>query len=234
MAAAAPVIGITAYEEKATWGVWDSELAAIVPASYVQAVISAGGVPVLLPVQVSRAEELVSRLDAVLLTGGPDVDPARYGSDPHPRTQRPRRERDSFEIEVLDAAAGRDLPVLAICRGLQTLNVARGGTLHQHVPDIVGDDRHGTGGVYAPTAVRVDPDSRLAGLLGRDIAEGLCHHHQAVDRIGDNLVAVAWAPDGTIEGLEDPASRFTVAVQWHPEVGTDSSLFEGLVAAASA
>jgi putative glutamine amidotransferase len=234
MAAAAPVIGITAYEEKATWGVWDSELAAIVPSTYVQAVIRAGGLPVLLPVQVSGAEELVSRLDGVLLTGGPDVDPARYGAEAHPRTQRPRRERDGFEIDVLDAAAGRELPVLAICRGLQTLNVARGGTLHQHVPDLVGDDRHGTGGVYAPTEVRVDPDSKLAGLLGKDTAEGLCHHHQAVDRIGDNLVAVAWAPDGTIEGLEDPGTPFTLAVQWHPEVGSDPSLFEALVAAASA
>lgn len=234
MSGAAPVIGITAYEEKATWGVWDTEAAAIVPATYVHAVIRAGGLPLLLPVQLFGATELVGRLDAVLLTGGPDVDPARYGAKPHPETQRPRRERDSFEIDVLAAAADRELPVLAICRGLQALNVARGGTLHQHVPDIVGDDRHGTGGEYAPTAVKVDPASKLAGWLGKDTAEALCHHHQSVDRIGDDLVAVAWAPDGTIEALEDPSRPFTVAVQWHPEVGTDPSLFEALVAAASA
>lgn len=234
MAAAGPVIGITAYEEKATWGVWDSEHAAIVPATYVHAVIGAGGIPLLLPVQPAGAEKIVSRLDAVLLTGGPDVDPALYGALPHERTQRPRHERDRFELSLLEAAADRDVPVLAICRGLQTLNVSRGGTLHQHLPDLIGaESRHGTGGEYAPNKVRVAPGSKLAGLLGDETAEALCHHHQSVDQIGADLVAVAWADDGTVEGLEDPAARFTIGVQWHPEVGSDASLFAGLVAAAA-
>jgi putative glutamine amidotransferase len=234
MSAAAPVIGITAYEEKATWGVWDSERAAIVPATYVQAVVRAGGAPVLLPVQPGGGRELVSRIDALLLTGGPDVNPSLYGAEPHERTQRPREERDRFELELLGAARQRDLPLLAICRGLQTLNVARGGTLHQHIPDLIGDEqRHGTGGEYAPNKVKIAAGSSLAALYGSEYAEGLCHHHQAIDRVGEDLVPVAWAEDGTIEAVEDPGGRFTVAVQWHPEVGTDPSLFDGLVASAS-
>jgi putative glutamine amidotransferase len=198
-------------------------------------VVHAGGAPVLLPVQPGGGRELVARIDALLLTGGPDVNPDLYGAERHERTQRPREERDRFELELLEAARELDVPVLAICRGLQTLNVARGGTLHQHLPDLTGDDeRHGTGGEYAPNTVRIAPGSRLADLLGNESAEGLCHHHQSVDQIGEDLVPVAWAEDGTIEAVEDPSARFTVAVQWHPEVGTDPSLFEGLVAAASA
>ena len=236
MAPSRPLIGITAYEEPASWGVREREVASLLPADYVRSVAGAGGVPVVLPVQADGAdvvEALVARLDGVVLAGGPDVDPARYGADAHPRTDVPRESRDRFEIAVLEAAVGRRLPVLAICRGLQALNVARGGTLHQHIPEIV-DENHGSGGVFATRTVEVAPDSRLAELLGRGKAPASCHHHQAVDSIGDGLVPVAWAGDGTVEALEDPSLPFLVGVQWHPEVGGDHSLFHSLVAAAAA
>ncbi len=228
-----PVIGITAYEENATWGVWDSELASIVPATYVRAVADAGGVPVVLPVQALAAPELVARLDGIVLSGGPDVDPARYRAEPHPETGRPRPARDSFEIEVLEEATTLELPVLAICRGLQTLNVSRGGTLIQHLADDMAREHHGAKGEYEPRHVRVAAASRLADALGGESAEAMCHHHQAVDLVGEGLVPVAWAADGTIEALEDPDLPFLIGVQWHPEVGTDRSLFYALVQAAT-
>jgi gamma-glutamyl-gamma-aminobutyrate hydrolase PuuD len=228
-----PVIGITAYEEKASWGVWDAELAAIVPASYIRSVIGAGGIPVLLPVQALGASELVARVDGVLLTGGPDVDPELYGAEPHPKTEVPRKGRDTFEFAVLDEATKLELPVLAICRGLQALNVFRGGTLYQHLPEIPGHDEHGAHGDYSPTGVRVEPGSVLAKALGSEQASALCHHHQAVDKPGEGLAAVAWAADGTIEALEDPELPFLLGVQWHPEVGRDPALFRALVHAAA-
>jgi gamma-glutamyl-gamma-aminobutyrate hydrolase PuuD len=228
-----PVIGITAYEEKATWGVWDAELAAIVPANYVRAVIDAGGIPVLLPIQALGASELVARLDGVLLTGGPDVDPELYGEEPHPQTQRPRKGRDSFEFAVLDEATKLELPVLAICRGAQALNVFRGGTLYQHLPELPGHEEHGAHGDYSSRGVRVQAGSTLAKALGSEEASALCHHHQAVHDIGEGLVAVAWADDGTIEALEDPELPFLLGVQWHPEVGKDPALFRALVQASA-
>jgi gamma-glutamyl-gamma-aminobutyrate hydrolase PuuD len=227
-----PVIGITAYEEDASWGVREQERAALLPATYVASVESAGGVPVVLPVQAGAADALVARLDGVVLAGGPDVDPSRYGADRHPRTDPPREARDGFELAVLEAAVRRGIPVLAICRGLQALNVARGGTLHQHLGDFEAVEHHGAGGVYAQRLVKVDPASKLASLLGSDQAAASCHHHQAVDDIGEGLVPVAWADDGTVEALEDPTLPFLVGVQWHPEVGADGSLFRGLVEAA--
>jgi putative glutamine amidotransferase len=228
-----PVIGITAYEEKATWGVWDSELAAIVPANYVRAIIDAGGIPVLLPIQALGASELVARVDGVLLTGGPDVDPELYGEEPHPETQRPRKSRDTFELAVLDEATKLELPTLAICRGVQALNVSRGGTLYQHLPELPGHDEHGAHGDYSSRGVRVQPGSILAKALGAEEAVALCHHHQAVHDVGEGLVPVAWAGDGTIEALEDPELPFLLGVQWHPEVGEDRALFRALVQASA-
>lgn len=226
-----PVIGITSYEEDATWGVREHEPAALLPSTYIRSVADAGGIPVVLPVLAGEVEGLVARLDAVVLAGGPDVDPARYGAESHPRTDEPRTGRDGFELAVLDEAVRLGLPVLAICRGVQALNVARGGTLHQHIADLDAD-HHGGGGVYSERTVRVEPGSRLAELLGAGEAPASCHHHQAVETIGEGLVPVAWADDGTIEALEDPTLPFLVGVQWHPEVGTDGSLFHQLVAAA--
>jgi putative glutamine amidotransferase len=227
-----PLIGITSYEENASWGVREHEPAALLPVTYIRSVADAGGIPVVLPVLEGELEGLVARLDGVVLAGGPDVDPTRYGAAAHPRTDEPRAGRDRFELAVLEEAVRVGLPVLAICRGVQALNVARGGTLHQHIADQHAED-HGGGGVYKERLVQVKPGSRLEELLGDGEAPASCHHHQAVDAIGEGLVPVAWADDGTVEALEDPTLPFLVGVQWHPEVGRDGSLFHQLVAAAS-
>jgi gamma-glutamyl-gamma-aminobutyrate hydrolase PuuD len=230
-----PVIGITAYEETATWNQW-SALASLLPARYVQSVEGAGGMPLLIPVQELSAEDaraLLGRLDGVIVSGGPDVNPERYGQAPHPETGRPRDTRDEIEATVLEAAMSDEIPTLAICRGLQVLNVARGGTLLQHLTDAVGHGGHTPDPRgHGPHEVRVQPGTLLADLVGWEHADVPTHHHQAVDRLGEGLVATAWAADDTIEGVEDRSVPFLVGVQWHPEAGEDLSLFRGLVAAA--
>ncbi len=229
-----PVIGITAGELMASYGVW-KENASLVPADYVHVVARAGGVPIVLAPSPGSAEALVGRIDGLILTGGVDMDPALYGAEPHPKAQRPDRVRDDFELALLDAASARDMPVLGICRGIQVVNVWRGGSLHQHLPEVVHHRDHmAVPGAYGDHAVRVEAGTRLAKLLGRTELEAPGHHHQAPDRVGTGLVASAWAEDGTIEGLEDPEHSLLVAVQWHPEVGDDSSLFDALVAASAA
>jgi len=225
-----PVIGITTYRETARWGVWNCP-AVLVPADYVRQVSGAGGLPVLLP-PIAGDVEVLDRLDALVLAGGADVDPARYGADRSPRTGPAAPYRDDAELSLLAAALERDLPVLAVCRGLQLLTVVRGGTLVQHLPDVVGSDVHVPApGTYGDNAVSIAPGSRLAGLVGSE-AVWACHHHQAVDRLGEGLTAVAWAPDGTLEAAELDGARFVVGVQGHPEVGDDARLFAGLVEAA--
>src|SRR5215218_5070535 len=180
-----PVVGITTYREAARWGVWNCP-AVLVPADYVRQVSAAGGVPVLLP-PIADDVEVLNRLDALVLAGGADVDPARYGAARSPRTGPAADDRDAAELALLDGALQRDLPVLAICRGLQLLAVARGGALVQHLPDLVGSDVHVPApGTYGDNAVRIAPGSRLAGLVGTQ-ATWACHHHQAVDRLGDGL-----------------------------------------------
>ena len=227
-----PVIGITTYREIARWGVWNCP-AVLVPADYVRHVSVAGAVPVLLP-PLAGDVEVLDRLDGVVLAGGADVDPARYGAPRSPRTGPAAADRDEAELALLAAAVERDLPVLAVCRGLQLLTVLRGGTLVQHLPDIVGSDVHvPSPGTYGDNAVRVAPGSRLAGLVGTE-AVWACHHHQAVETLGDGLTATAWAEDGTVEAAELEGARFVVGVQGHPEVGDDARLFAGLVDAARA
>src|SRR3954452_21080825 len=226
-----PVIGITTYEETARWGVWNCP-AVLVPADYVHKISAAGGGPVLLP-PLPGDVEVLDRLDALVVAGGADVDPARYGADRSPRTGPSQNHRDAAEPGLVAGALDRALPVLGICRGLQLLTVLRGGTLVQHLPDVVGSDVH----VPAPrpprdNAVSISPGSRLADLVGVE-ATWACHHHQAVDRLGDGLTAVAWAQDGTVEAAELDGARFVVGVQGHPEVGDDARLFAGLVEAAS-
>jgi gamma-glutamyl-gamma-aminobutyrate hydrolase PuuD len=225
-----PVVGITTYRETARWGVWNCP-AVLVPADYVRQVSGAGGVPVLLP-PIADDVEVLDRLDALVLAGGADVDPSRYGADRSPRTGPAAGDRDEAELALLAAALERDLPVLAVCRGLQLLTVLRGGTLVQHLPDVVGSDVHVPApGTYGDNAVSIAPGSRLARLVGTE-ATWACHHHQAVDRLGDGLTAVAWAQDGTVEAAELDGARFVVGVQGHPEVGDDARLFTGLVEAA--
>ena len=229
-----PVIGLSAYCEEARWAHWQNP-AVLLPANYADQVAAAGGIPVLLPPMPGVATA-VDRLDGLLLTGGGDIDPARYGAQQHPRTGRVSVPRDAAELELLDAATAAGLPVLGVCRGLQLLNVARGGTLHQHLPNDAGHTP--APGTFGSHPVRVAAGSRLAGILGANGAgvDVPTAHHQAVERLGDGLVATAWAEDGVIEAVEPSAAGdpFLLAVQWHPEAGTDPRLIEALVAAAAA
>lgn len=229
----APVVGVTASREEASWGHWSSP-ALLAPAAYVEAITAAGGLAVLLVPEDREVAEVVARLDALVLSGGADMDPAAYGAAPHPSSGAPQPGRDAAELAYLRAGAGRDLPVLGICRGMQVMNVARGGTLLQHLPDVVGHDGHRpTPGVFATHQVSVEAGSRLASIVGTRCSDVPTHHHQGLDRLGDGLRAVAWAGDGTIEAVEDPRATFLLGVQWHPEAGADLSLFSALVAAAA-
>jgi len=228
-----PVVGITTYVEAAKWGAWALD-AALIPFAYVQAVERAGARPLLVPPSDEGVEETLDALDGLLLSGGADLDPESYGADPHPETAGLRPERDRAELALLDAALARDMPVLAVCRGLQVLNVARGGDLVQHLPEVVGNEKHReVKGAFSDHPVRVEPGSKLGTLLG-DSAPAKSSHHQGVGRLGEGLREVAWAEDGTVEGLEDPQKRFAVGVLWHPEAGEDTKLFDALVAEARA
>jgi putative glutamine amidotransferase len=223
-----PLIGITSYAEEIRWGVWEEE-AALVPLSYVRAVEHAGGRPLVVPPSEDGLEETLEVLDGLILSGGGDLDPDLYGAAAHPETDTPRRERDAAELHLLQAALERDMPVLAVCRGSQLLNVARGGDLVQHLPEELGHERHKhEPGQFSDHDVRVDPDSRVGALLGGH-APVKSHHHQGYGRIGDGLREAAWADDGTVEALEDPEKRFAVGVLWHPEEGEDFALFRALV-----
>ncbi len=230
-----PVVGLTTYLEQVQTGSWDVP-AGYLPADYFQGVIMAGGIAVLLPPQPVDAEIVSSVLDSVhalVITGGYDLDPAAYGQQPHPTTDRPRSTRDAWELALLQGALDRGLPVLGICRGAQVLNVALGGTLHQHLPDVLGHNGHRAGnGVFARLPVRTVAGTRLAAMLGES-AEAPCYHHQAIDKVGEGLVVSAWDPDGVIEALELPGERFVLAVQWHPEQSLDDlRLFTAIVDAA--
>lgn len=230
-----PVIGLTTYLEQAQTGVWDVP-AAFLPRVYFDAVTRAGGIAVLLPpqpVDARIAARVLDGLDGLILTGGKDIDPARYGQEPHPATDVPRLDRDAWEDTLLRAAIERDLPFLGICRGLQVLNVALGGTLLQHLPDIVGSTKYNLGrGDFNSVPVSVAGDSRLSGLVG-DGLQAKVYHHQAIDRVADGLRVTARTADGIIQAVELDAAPFGVAVQWHPEESTDDlRLFSGLVDAA--
>jgi putative glutamine amidotransferase len=228
-----PVVGITTYVEPAAWGAWKLP-AALIPYDYVRAIEHAGARALLVPPSEEGVEETLDALDGILFSGGADLDPQTYGAEAHSETRDTRPERDRGELALLEAALARDMPVLAICRGLQVLNVARGGDLVQHLPDTVGHEQHReTKGVFSDHGVRIDDDSRVGSLLG-DRAPVKSSHHQGVGRVGEGLREVAWSDDGTVEALEDPAQRFAVGVLWHPEAGEDRKLFEALVAEARA
>jgi putative glutamine amidotransferase len=222
------VIGITTYAQEASWGVWNLP-AALIPLDYVDAVERAGGRPVLVPPSEDGVEETLEALDAIVFSGGSDVDPTSYGAQPHPETDAPQARRDAGEMALLAAALDRDMPTLAICRGFQLLNVARGGDLVQHLPEAVGhEDHRQVPGTFSEHPVEVKDGSRLASIVGTTPAVS-SHHHQSVGRVGQGLVETAWAGDGTVEGVEDPSRRFALGVQWHPEVGRDDALFSNLV-----
>ena len=225
---ARPVIGITTYVNAARWSNWELE-AALVPADYVRAVERAGGRALLVPPSHDGVEETLESLDGLIFSGGSDLDPELYGQEAHAETSDVVRNRDTAELALLEAALERDMPVLAICRGSQVLNVARGGDLVQHLPDVVGDEKHKhTPGTFADHDVSVEDGSRLASVLG-ERAPVKSHHHQGFGKVGEGLRVVAHAEDGTIEAVEDPTRRFALGVLWHPEAGEDARLFEELV-----
>jgi putative glutamine amidotransferase len=223
-----PVIGITSYIETASWGPWHDHRAVLVPFGYVEAVAATGGRAVVLPPDDVDAD-VVGILDALVLAGGPDIGPDLYGEVPAPLTDT-RPDRDAGEIVLLRAALAADLPVLGVCRGMQLLTAAYGGRLHQHLPDVVGDDKHRAApGVYGMHAVRFAAGSRIARLMGAD-TEVNSYHHQGVADPG-GLTVTGWADDDVPEAVEDPARRFVLGVQWHPEAARDVRLFAALVAA---
>lgn len=235
-----PVVGLTTYLQQAQTGVWDVR-ASFLPAIYFEGVTLAGGISALLPpqpVDADIAETVLGGLDGLIITGGRDVDPAGYGQQPHPATDAPgedSRMRDAWELGLLKGAIRRGIPVLGICRGAQVVNVAFGGTLHQHLPDVLGHTRHQKGNaVFATSSVRTVPGTRLAALIGES-SDAQCYHHQAIDRLGDGLIVSAQDSDGVIEAVEVPGENFVLAVQWHPEERLDDlRLFAAVVEAAAA
>jgi len=227
-----PRVAITTYAQQAAWGPWHRD-AALLPTTYVDAVLAAGGVPVLLPpIAPERAAEALRGVDAVVLAGGADVHPTTYGATGSPTEQAGIPDRDAFELAAVRVAIDHDLPMLGICRGLQILNVARGGSLIAHLPDRVGHEGHqpapGQMGVHR---VRLRERSLIGKILGPAV-DVPTYHHQAANTLGAGLDAVGWAEDGVIEALELRCRTFIVGVQWHPEEGRDRRLFEALVTAA--
>ena len=234
---AKPAIGLTTYLDQAQTGIWDVR-ASFLPAIYFQGVTLAGGIAVLLPPQPVNADivnRVLDGLDGLVITGGKDIDPGSYGQQPHPATDKPGRDRDAWELALLGEALKRKLPVLGICRGAQVLNVALGGTLHQHLPDVTGHTGHRAGNaVFTTLPVRTVPGTRLAALIGES-TDVKCYHHQAIAELGESLVVSAWDADGVIEAIELPGDGFVVAVQWHPEESLDDlRLFTAIVDAARA
>lgn len=229
-----PRIGLTTYWQSAAWGVWDGT-AAIVPGAYVRAVVDAGGSPLLLP-PVGTDRSVIGLLDGLIVIGGVDVEPARYGAAPHPATVS-QPERDDHDLALTRAALEAGTPLFAICRGAQVLNVALGGTLHQHLPEVREDAARyqPAPGVFGSVDFTTEPGSIARQLLGKQ-ASSPCYHHQGLDRIADGLCVTALASDGTVEVVEaavgGPAG-WTLGVQFHPEEnGQDRRLFGGFVEAA--
>ncbi|MCX4668516.1 gamma-glutamyl-gamma-aminobutyrate hydrolase family protein [Streptomyces sp. NBC_01381] len=225
-----PLIGISTYlESKARWRVWELD-AALLPAGYPRLVQAAGGSAAMLPPDdPSYAAEVVARVDGVVIAGGPDVEPVRYGAEPEDHTGPPARERDAWELALIEAALASGTPLLGICRGMQLLNVALGGTLTQHMEGHVE-----AVGVFGTHEVKPVPDTLYASIVPEASTDVPTYHHQAVARLGRDLVVSAHADDGTVEAVELPGSAWTLGVQWHPEMGEDLRVMRALVRAAGA
>jgi putative glutamine amidotransferase len=237
---ARPIIGICTPLERARWGAWDQD-AFLLPRSYVDAVHRAGAMALLLapdPALVEEPDEVLDHIDGLMLAGGADIDPTAYGAYPHPATIGSIPERDAFEVALVRRALERDMPLLGICRGMQVMNIARGGTLHQHLPELVGHEHHRRVlGSFdgADHDVRLAPGSLAARAAGEELHAAKSHHHQGVDRLGDGLLVTGWAEvDELAEALEVEGNRFALGVQWHPEADERSRLIAALVAEARA
>ncbi len=237
---ARPVIGMCAALERARWSVWDLR-AALLPYNYVQAVQRAGGLGLLLPVDAHVTEdpaEMLELLDGLLLAGGADIDPVSYGQSAHVQTVDTVPERDAFELALTRGAIERDLPVLGICRGMQLINIARGGTLQQHLPERFGHDEHRRviGSFEGSEHDVVLTDGSLAARAAGEVTHVTkSHHHQGVDRLGEGLrVSGLSRLDDLPEAIELPDSRFVLGVQWHPEADTTSTVIGAFVAATAA
>ncbi|MGI9049342.1 MAG: gamma-glutamyl-gamma-aminobutyrate hydrolase family protein [Rubrobacteraceae bacterium] len=230
-----PTVGITAATERISYGSWKDIPAVMSPASYVRAVQRAGGRPVLLIPDEEDSEnpsEVLDLVDALILTGGAgDIDPALYGQEPHPETGPIQHERDAYEIALTRAAIECNVPVLGICRGMQVLNVAYGGSVEQHLPDVVDHEAHRPRrGVFADHEVRLEPGSLAARTAGSDLASVKSHHHQGIREVGAGLVATGRATkDETVEAIEDPDHPFVLGVLWHPEEDEKSRIIKVLV-----
>ncbi len=222
-----PLIGVSTYLESARWGVWELE-AALLPAGYPRLVQAAGGLTAMLPPDdPAYAAGVVARLDGLVIAGGPDVDPSRYGAERDPRCGPEARARDGWELALIEAALESGTPLLGVCRGMQLLNVALGGTLVQHIEGHVE-----AVGVFGRHGVKPVPGTLFAELVGEEVSVPT-YHHQAVERLGTGLVPSAYAGDGTVEAVELPGPRWALGVQWHPEMGVDVRVMAGLVKASS-
>jgi putative glutamine amidotransferase len=235
---APPRIGLTTYREPAAFGVWN-ETADLLPTTYADALRAAGGAPMLLPPAVGDrdvdvvADAVLEGLHGLVLTGGADVDPARYDAPRDDETGPERSDRDAWEIALVAGALQRDLPLLGVCRGMQVLAVALGGTLTQHLPEVLGNESHRPViGQHGRHEVRLEHGSRLAAILGAQ-TEVATYHHQSVDRLPDGVVAEGWTQDGTVEAIEVCDKTWAVGVQWHPEVHNGLSLFTAFVEASA-
>ena len=213
-----PIVGLTCYVEPASWGAWNTR-AALIHTAYVDCLTETGARVVLLPP--NDGDEVLDRLDGLVIAGGADIDPAHYGHEPHPTTDVPRADRDASELALYRGARQRGMPVLGICRGLQVMAVAEGGHLHQHLPDVVGDLRHRDApGTFSEHGATFTPGSLAARVIGRTDTTVNSSHHQAVADAGA-LTVSGWADDNTVEAAEDPNAPFVLGVQWHPEHGVD-------------
>lgn len=209
----------------------------IIPSLYIDAVRRAGGIPLLIPPDASQeTHELIQRLDGLIITGGADIEPKHYhGNTSHPNLTKHDHERDSSEMSLIHAWLKTEKPLLCVCRGMQVLNVALGGTMHEHIPDIRQEDIHRSAdGKWTVHEIAVDEESILAKIMGTNSVNTYSGHHQALNKIGEGLCAIAQAPDGIVEALSHETHAWTVAVQWHPEksAATDPSqqaIFDALV-----